>query len=105
MFMKQSDVIKQIRNHQAALEAAGARSVYLFGSFARDEADSSSDIDIAIDIDYQRKPNFSLLDLTTIAHIIEDATDRHTDVLVRKGLKRIRESFEADAVEVYAVAN
>lgn len=99
--MNRDAVIEKIRANRAALQAAGARAVFLFGSVARDEADDLSDIDVAIDIDREHHPNFSLLDLTTIAHIIEDATDRHVDVLVRDDLERIRSEFEADAVEVF----
>lgn len=44
-------LISEIRNRLAALYGERLRDVFLFGSFARNEADDESDIDILIVLD------------------------------------------------------
>lgn len=99
--MTRDDVIAKLRELRPELEAQGAKAVYLFGSFARGTADQHSDIDIAIDIDQERKPRFGVFDLIAMAHFIEDNSARHADVVVRDRLTRIRANFDRDAVLVY----
>ena len=100
--MTRDEIIQRIRDQRPVLEAAGAKAVYLFGSFARGDYDDLSDVDVAIDIDRERKPHFHILDICRIGTIIEEATDRQTDVLVRADLKTIKADFEADHVEVFS---
>jgi len=60
----------------------GARSIRVFGSFARGEENVSSDIDLLIELD----PKRSLLDMISIKYEIEDLTGRKVDVVSTKGL-------------------
>ncbi|TKB26465.1 nucleotidyltransferase [Desulfopila sp. IMCC35006] len=60
----------------------GARSVRVFGSFARGEETISSDIDLLIELD----PKRSLLDIISMKYEIEDLTGRNVDVVSAKGL-------------------
>ena len=43
--MNQAVIINRIRNAREALQAAGVRHAYLFGSVARGEADARSDVE------------------------------------------------------------
>jgi predicted nucleotidyltransferase len=99
--MNRQQAIDMIQRRRPELQAAGAAALYLFGSVARDEGNQVSDIDVAIDIDRRVKPHFSLLDISRIGLIVEDATGVPTDVLVRQDLQKLREPFEADAIRVY----
>jgi uncharacterized protein len=47
--MRRDDVIARLRETEPALRALGVASLYLFGSHARDEAASSSDVDVFVD--------------------------------------------------------
>ncbi len=47
--MRREDVIARLRETEPALRAFGVAGLYLFGSHARDEADSESDIDVFVD--------------------------------------------------------
>jgi predicted nucleotidyltransferase len=48
--MKQQEVIQIIKNHQRELtDVYGVKSLALFGSVARNEAGSSSDVDILVE--------------------------------------------------------
>ncbi|MEO1650824.1 MAG: nucleotidyltransferase domain-containing protein [Pseudomonadota bacterium] len=99
--MTRDELIQRIREQRPALEAAGAKAVYLFGSFARGDNDDFSDVDVAIDIDREQHEHFSVLELVEIKHIIQAATDRETDVLVREDLRTLKPDFEAEHIGVF----
>ena len=54
--MTKSAILDYLRSHKIELnEKYGVSKIGLFGSYARDEADSESDIDIAVEIDKEKK--------------------------------------------------
>lgn len=86
-----------LRQRRAAILAAadGARSVCVFGSVARGEADAESDVDFLVEME----PGRSLFDLGGILMGLRDLLGRDVDVATPGGLKaRIRERVLADAV-------
>ena len=73
----------------------GARSVRVFGSVARGEADEQSDIDFLVEMEQGR----SLLDLGGLQYELEELLGRPVDVVTVRGLKgRIRERVVQEAV-------
>ena len=52
--MRRSEVIDRLRTHAEAIKAFGVTELYLYGSAARDEAGAESDIDLFVDVDYDR---------------------------------------------------
>ena len=60
----------------------GARSVRVFGSFARGEETVFSDIDLLIELE----PKRSLLDIISMKYEIEDLIGRKVDVVTTKGI-------------------
>ncbi len=48
--MKKSDVLNLVNLHQEELRKLGVKSLNLFGSVARDQATSQSDIDILVEL-------------------------------------------------------
>jgi predicted nucleotidyltransferase len=52
--MEKGRVLKILREHEPELRAAGVARLRVFGSVARDEASSSSDVDILADFDGSR---------------------------------------------------
>ena len=73
----------------------GARSVRLFGSLAREEADAASDIDLLVELE----PGRSLLDLSGMQFELEALLGRHVDVVTERGLRpRIRDRVLREAV-------
>jgi hypothetical protein len=81
--MQRTAAITKLSVCAEALKARGATSLYLFGSMARDEARSGSNLDVFLDYDPEGK--FSLLDLTT-----------------RDSLHPLlREKFERSAIRVF----
>ncbi len=73
----------------------GAFNVRVFGSVARGEADSESDIDLLVDMEAGR----SLLDLSGLLIDLEDMLGCNVDVVTERGLRdRIRERVLKEAV-------
>lgn len=68
--MNKREAITKLRRHADAVKALGATSLYLFGSVARDEARTRSDLDLFIEYDPESK--FSLLELVGIKLLLEE---------------------------------
>lgn len=65
----------------------GARTVRVFGSVARGEADAASDLDLLMEME----PGRSLLDLGGLLMELQDLLGCHVDIVTEKGLsERIR---------------
>ena len=71
------DLIRTILKNDGRVVAA-----WLFGSMARNEEKSNSDVDIMVEMNNKRK--YSMFDLLDIAYIIEQKINRKVD-LVEKG--------------------
>ena len=76
-------------------ERSGARNVRVFGSVARGEGDSQSDIDFLVDLDQGR----SLLDLGRLQRGLEELLEQKVDVVSARGLReQVRQHVLRDAV-------
>ena len=72
----------------------GAYNVRVFGSVARHEADSASDLDLLVEMEPER----SLLDLGGLLMDLQDLLGCNVDVVTEKGLRgRIRERVLREA--------
>lgn len=97
--MKRRAAIRALERHAAAIRARGVRRLYLFGSTARDEARSASDVDVFIDL--ERGARFSLFDLMDLREYLSRKLGTRVDVFPRDGLHRIiRADVEREAVRV-----
>ena len=73
----------------------GASNVRVFGSVARGEADSKSDIDLLVDLE----PGRSLFDLGGLLMDLQDLLGYKVDVVTERGLReRIRKRVLKEAV-------
>ena len=73
----------------------GAGNVRVFGSVARGEADSRSDVDLLVDLE----PGRSLLDLARLQRKLEELLTVPVDVISSRGLRdRVRETVLRDAL-------
>jgi predicted nucleotidyltransferase len=73
--VKREDVLRVAARH-------GARSVRVFGSAARGEAEPSSDVDFLVELEEGR----SLLDLVGLRQDLEELLERPVDVVEPEGL-------------------
>lgn len=78
----------------------GISKAFLFGSYARDEADSESDVDLCI----ETEKGFSLFSLSGFGQRVENALGRPVDVVCGETsfYPRARQRYERDKVLVYA---
>ena len=95
--MKREEVLAILATHQERLKALGVKSLDLFGSVARDEARSDSDVDFLIDFSIEA----SLFDLFRVQHYLEDilgcAVDLGTEDALREHLREpvLKEAIRA----------
>ncbi len=95
-----TDVIKKLlqAKREEILETArkyGAYNIRLFGSTVKGVADTSSDIDLLVDME----PGRTLFDLSELLMDLQDILGREVDVVTEKGLNnRIRERVLKEAI-------
>lgn len=100
MTLQRQDVIERLKQHEGEIRALGAQSLYIYGSYARNEAGPGSDIDVFIDRD-PAKP-FGFMELTGLMIMLEDLFQTEVDVGTRTGLHPVlRPAIEASAVQVF----
>ena len=98
--MRRDEVIEQLKQHERALRALGAASLYLYGSHARDEAREDSDVDVFVDKDPDRR--FGFLEYTGLIIMLEDLFGRSVDVSTRNSLHpELKAEIEATAIRVF----
>lgn len=73
----------------------GARNIRVFGSVARGDSDTASDVDFLVDLE----PGRSLFDLSGLLIDLEAVLQTDVDVVTERGLReRIRERVLREAV-------
>ncbi|MGV2112338.1 nucleotidyltransferase family protein [Agrobacterium salinitolerans] len=98
--MKRAEAIRKLKMHARAMKSMGATSLYVFGSTARDEALTASDLDVFID--YDQDGRFSLIDLVGIKQFLEDELAMEVDVTTRDSLHPLlRADIEQSAVRIF----
>ena len=81
---KGEDIHAELKALERPLRERGLRALALFGSAARGTSRPESDIDVLIDVAPDVK--FSLIDLVSVKHFLEDRLGREVDVVTREGL-------------------
>ena len=93
-------VIATLRAHEAELRRAGLRSVSLFGSVARGETETDSDIDLAAEFDPAAR--MDLLQLTALERRIAELLGRPVDLLPEPVEKhRLQDQINRDRLRAY----
>jgi hypothetical protein len=91
---KQLDLIRHYFVDKPVLKA------YLFGSYARGEADAESDIDLLVELDYDRLRAFDFVDMYLD---LQDMLDCKVDLVSDEALSRhIKPYVEHDKQLIYA---
>ena len=88
-------VIATLRAHEAESRQAGLRSLSLFGSVARGESETDSDIDLAAEFDPAAR--MDLLQLTALERRIAELLGRRVDLLPEPvGKHRLQDQINRD---------
>ena len=83
--MTRDEIIAELKQTAPALRAEGVTALSIFGSRARGDERPESDLDVLIDVDPESR--FSLLNLSGVGLMIEDATGIPTQVTMRRSLE------------------
>lgn len=87
-------LIREYLRKQPVLKA------YLFGSFAREEADAESDIDILVDLDYSQQIGYNFFGMQPD---LESILNRKVDVIPSDGVSnRVKPFIDKDKRLIYA---
>ncbi len=95
--MRRDQVVKLLADHRRELAQFGVKSLALFGSVARDEAQPASDVDVLVEFEGQATFD-RYMDLK---FFLEHLLGSRVDLVTRKALKlRLRPVVEREAVYV-----
>jgi predicted nucleotidyltransferase len=98
--MRRDEVIAKLKEAEPAMRARGAAALYLFGSYARDEAQADSDVDVFIDKDKSRKFGFD--EFMDIYFLLQERVGAGLDYGTRDGLHPLlRADIEREAIRVF----
>ena len=93
-------VIATLRAHEAELRRAGLRSVSLFGSVARGETETDSDIDLAAEFDPAAR--MDLLQLTALERRIAELLGSPVDLLPEPAERsRLQDQINRDRLRAF----
>lgn len=92
--LDRQEILDRLAANADELRNLGALSVALFGSFARDEANEQSDVDLLVDLDEHTFDRYMDLKLH-----LEDLLERPVDLVLIDGLKpRVRGKILNEAI-------
>jgi uncharacterized protein len=96
--MKRDEVLSLIAAHREELEHLGVKALNLFGSVARDEAHSGSDVDFLVEFSIEA----GLFDLFRVQHYLEDLLECEIDLGTEDALREhSREPVMRDLIRVF----
>jgi predicted nucleotidyltransferase len=98
--MRREEAIAKLKEAEPVIRARGAAALYLFGSHARDQARTDSDVDVFIDKDRTRKFGFD--EFMDIYFVLQDCLGDKVDYGTREGLHPLlRSRIEREAIKVF----
>jgi predicted nucleotidyltransferase len=93
------DLVKTIRALKDPIRARGAIGLYLYGSRQRGDFRHDSDLDIFVE--YDPSSDFSIVELSGIKRLLEEALGLDVHITTRRGLNpAFRAKVESTAVKV-----
>ncbi len=100
--MRRDDVIAKLKKTEPVLRDFGVAALYLFGSYARDEAAPDSDVDVFIDV--APGAAFGLRPYMGTLRVLEDVFEHKAEIgySTRDALSPyIRADVERDALRIF----
>ncbi len=95
-----AEVVDALRSHEGELRRLGVSHAAVFGSVARGEATTGSDIDVLLDLDGERP--MGIFEYARIKLYINGILDGAGDVVNRRTIKPLlRESILRDAINAF----
>jgi uncharacterized protein len=96
--MSASEVIELLRAEKDFLRSLNIKSIYLFGSYARNEQTSKSDIDLIVEFDVVP----SLFEFVRVQRKLSDLLGIKVDLVMKDSLKpRVAQRAQREALEIH----
>jgi predicted nucleotidyltransferase len=96
----QNELLRSLRDHADDIRSFGARSLYLFGSAARDEMGPGSDVDMFID--YDPDGSFTFVEWARLEEFLQQLLKRDVDLMTRASLHpRLKRQIESASIKVF----
>jgi uncharacterized protein len=98
--MSRDSIIRTIRAHEGELRELGVKRMALFGSAARDDGRGDSDVDVLIDVDFERP--FTFIEYFDVRDRLREALGREVDVVMQGAVKpRFAKRIADDLVPIF----
>jgi len=98
--MRREEIIARLKEVEPALRARGASALYLFGSHARGDSESNSDVDVFIDKNPAQKFGFD--EFMEIYFLLNACLGVEVDYGTRDGLHpALRPQIEQEAIRIF----
>lgn len=95
-----NSVLSALRTHESELRGLGVSHASVFGSVARGEASSDSDVDVLVELDPDRQ--LGVFEYARVKLYIQEIINPHVDVVNRRTLKPLlRDAILHDAVPAF----
>lgn len=85
MVSTRDDISKIISENKVQIKSLGAKSLGLFGSFARNEATNQSDVDLIVQFEEGKKSYDNFIQL---AYLLEDLLGRKVELVTENSLSK-----------------
>lgn len=97
MIVDREHALNTLAAHRDEFRTWGVRRLYLFGSLARGEATSASDVDVLVD--YEPDAKLSFLRVCGLRHRLEELLGSEVDLVTAGGLRpEIRDEVMSEAI-------
>lgn len=95
--MKRDEALRILAAHREELVALGVKEISIFGSVARDEAKTGSDIDVLVE--HQPDAQLSFFRVCRLRYFLEEIFGETVDLVTLGGLRpEIRAEVVAEAI-------
>ena len=93
--MERKKILALLKSHKRQLKKFGVRSVFMFGSMARNEARKRSDVDLLVEFE---RP-IGLFEFARLKQDLEELLGRKVDLVTPEALrKELRENILREAI-------
>ena len=93
-------IIDALLRLRPKLRRLGVSGLAIFGSRAREDHRASSDLDVLVEIEEDKK--FSLLDLVGLSHVIGDELGIPANMFMRRSLdEQMKRTIRPDVIEIF----
>ncbi len=97
--LSRREAIQRLKALESVLRHRGVASLHLFGSTARDEAGTDSDVDVFVELNPDSRLGFGFFGL---GEVLEAGVGRRVDFTTRAGLHELlRDRIEREAIRVF----